>query len=149
MDNWVIVRDDEAANRIIENKNLAKSISGCITLSGTRHTLGSIIIGNNNNSNDKNNNNINSNNNNNNNNNNRVILQLEHQIKYKKLKNQYLKNFKLLRETEMIIEEENEYNHNASQLIKIHENIVTLDNLIIELSNSLILQQEKAEIAHR
>ena len=145
----MIVRDDEAANRIIENKNLAKNISGCITLSGTRHTLGSIIIGNNNNSNDKNNNNINSNNNNNNNNNNRVILQLEHQIKYKKLKNQYLKSFKLLREIERMIEEENKYNHNASQLIKIHQNIVTIEKLIIELSNSLILQHEKVEIAHR
>ena len=148
MDNWVIVRDDEAANRIIENKNLAKNISGCITLSGTRHTLGSIIIGNNNCSNNNNNSN-NYHDNNNNNNNNRVILQLEHQIKYKKLKNQYLKSFKLLREIERMIEEENKYNHNASQLIKIHQNIITIEKSIMELSNSLILQHEKAEIAHR
>ena len=77
------------------------------------------------------------------------MLQLEHQIKYKKLKIQYFKNLKNLNKIKRIIEEAKINNYNETQVREIRQDIITIENTIIELSKSLILQQEKADSAHR
>ena len=77
------------------------------------------------------------------------MLQLEHKIKYKKLKIQYFKNLKNLNKIKRIIEEAKINNYNETQVREIRQEIITIENRIIELSKSLILQQEKADSAHR
>ena len=77
------------------------------------------------------------------------MLQLEHQIKYKKLKIQYFKNLKNLNKIKRIIEEAKINNYNETQVREIRQDIITIENRIIELSKSLILQQDKADSAHR
>ena len=148
LENWIIVEDDETANQIINNKNLARNISGCVTLDGTKHTLGSIIIGNNNNAitnTDTNNNN----NNNKSHQNNPNMLQLEHQIKYEKIKKQYKNFVNNLYNLEILINNRKRKNSNILQLTDIHHNISINENEISSIKNSLLLQKEKSELAHR
>mmetsp|Transcript_609 Transcript_609/g.698 ORF Transcript_609/g.698 Transcript_609/m.698 type:complete len:644 (-) Transcript_609:505-2436(-) len=44
---WLIVDNDETASTIISNKAYAAVINGCVTLTGNKHTVGSLTVGNN------------------------------------------------------------------------------------------------------
>ena len=45
IESWIIVQDDEAAARIIQDKALSRHISGVVTVDGNKHTLGSLTVG--------------------------------------------------------------------------------------------------------
>ena len=135
VENWIIVRNDHDAGRIIQDKILSKHITGCVTLGGSKHRLGTLTTASKDSycSQAKN----------------RLDLPIDTQIKYRHLTSAYLKlksRVNAFYRQKMELEDSERQSNRLQELQSL---LVITEKNIIELTRSLKVQIEKAAEAHR
>ena len=135
VENWIIVGNDHDAGRIIQDKILSIHITGCVTLGGSKHRLGTLTTASKSSYHSQAKN--------------RLDLPIDTQIKYRHLTSAYLKlksraNAFYRQKIEL---EESERQSKRLQVLQ--PLLVITEKNIIELTKSLKLQIEKAAEAHR
>lgn len=135
VENWIIVDNDHNAGRIIQDKKLSRHITGCVTLDGNKHRLGTLTTA----SKSSYNSHANSG----------IELPIDAQIKYRHLKSEYLKVKSELNAHKRGIMESEESDRRSKRLQVLYHLLAVSGESISQLTESLKFQMEQAADAHR
>ena len=131
----MIVDSDETASQIISNKALSRSISGCVTLSGNKHTVGSLSVGKSTEPASMENK--------------TPQLPLEIQVTYKKMR---LKYQSISNDLQLLLAKRRKDERYAEQSVIMKNygsQLIVIDGDISDILSSLVSQDQIAEQAHR
>lgn len=135
VENWIIVDNDFNAGRIIQDKKLSRYITGCVTLDGNKHRLGTLTTASKSSYNSQAKSGI--------------ELPIDAQIKYRHLTSEYLKLKSKLNAHEREIMESEESDRRYKRLQVLYPLLAVSEENISQLTESLKFQMEQAADAHR
>ena len=135
VENWIIVDNDFNAGRIIQDKKLSRHITGCVTLDGNKHRLGTLTTASKSSYNSQAKSGI--------------ELPIDAQIKYRHLTSEYLKLKSKLNSHKREIMESEESDRRSKRLQVLYPLLAVSEENISQLTESLKFQMEQAADAHR
>lgn len=135
VENWIIVDNDHNAGRIIQDKKLSRHITGCVTLDGNKHRLGTLTTASKSSYNSQAKSGI--------------ELPIDAQIMYRHLTSEYLKLMSKSYAHKREIMESEESDRRSKRLQALYPLLVVSEENISQLTESLKFQMEQAADAHR